>query len=286
MRSEALAWAGEALGAEVVDVVELEGGMTSTMLALVDSTGRRSVLRLMTQEPWRSHGAALTRREREAFNALADTPVPAPRSLVLDADGEAAGVAAHLMTHLAGHPTVTVDEAALTAMADLLAAIHAIRPAVPFRDYESWAWEAKWHVPAWSEHPESWRAAFDLLAAGEPAFSPTFLHRDFGHRNLLWDGAAISGVVDWVETSTGPAWLDAGHAATNLAVAFGPGPARTFLGAYADRTAEPADPYWLVMDAVGFLPPPGKAPMFGDPEQLARLDDWVHELVHRDVRGH
>lgn len=96
MRSEALAWAGVALGAEVTDVVELAGGMTSTMLSLVDSTGRRSILRLMTQEPWRSHGAALTRREHAAFTALAGTPVPAPQSLALDADGTAAGVAAHL----------------------------------------------------------------------------------------------------------------------------------------------------------------------------------------------
>ena len=58
MRSEALAWAGRALGAEVTDVAELEGGMTSTMLALVDATGRRSVLRLMT----RSRGAATAPR--------------------------------------------------------------------------------------------------------------------------------------------------------------------------------------------------------------------------------
>ncbi len=279
MRSEALAWAAQALGADVIEAVELEGGMTSTMLALVDSTGRPSVLRLMTREPWRSHGAALTRREREAFEALTGTGVPAPRSLALDADGSAAGVAAHLMTRLPGRPTSQVDEASLTTMAALLAEIHAVRPDTPFRNFQSWAWEAKWQVPPWSRRPDSWRAAFELLADGTPAYVPTFLHRDFSHRNLLWEGPAVSGVVDWVETSTGPRWLDAAHAATNLAVAFGAEPARGFLAAYAGRTDEPPDRHWLVMDAVGFLPPPGKGPMFGAPEQLQRLDDWLHEVV-------
>ena len=47
--------------------------MTSTMLALVDATRATSVLRLMTNEPWRTHGAALTRRERDAFAALGGT---------------------------------------------------------------------------------------------------------------------------------------------------------------------------------------------------------------------
>jgi aminoglycoside phosphotransferase (APT) family kinase protein len=174
VRSEALAWAGVALGTEVSDVVELAGGTTSTMLSLVDSTGRRSILRLMTQEPWRSHGAALTRREHAAFTALAGTPVPAPQSLALDADGTAAGVAAHLMTRLPGRPASDVGDASLTTMAALLAQIHTVRPDAPFRAFESWAWEAKWQVPAWSRHPGSWRAAFELLAGAAPAYLPTF----------------------------------------------------------------------------------------------------------------
>jgi aminoglycoside phosphotransferase (APT) family kinase protein len=282
VRSEALAWAERALGAEVTDAVELEGGMTSTMLALVDATGRRAVLRLMTQEPWRTHGAGLTRREQDAFAALAGTSVPAPVSIALDADGTAAGVAAHLMTHLPGRPTEELDTARLATMAGLLAEVHTVRPDTPFRTFETWAWEAKWQVPSWTRHADSWRVAFELLAGEAPAYEPAFLHRDFSHRNLLWDGPEISGVVDWVETSTGPRWLDAGHAATNLAVAFGPEPARSFLAAYADHTDGPLDRHWLVMDTVGFLSPPGKAPMFGEPEQLQRLDDWLHEVVHSD----
>jgi hypothetical protein len=35
----------------------------------------------------------------------------------------------------------------------------------------------------------------------------------------------------------------------------------------------------LVMDAVGFLPPPGRESMFGSATELERLDYWVHDLM-------
>lgn len=279
MIADALTWAGTALGSPVVAYEPLTGGMTSTMLALRDADGGESVLRLMTNEPWRTHGAALTTRERSALLVLSDTDVPAPTSLVLDADGAGAGAAAHLMSRLPGEPLHEIDDRALQAMAELLATVHQVRPAEPFRTFESWAWEAKWVVPPWTRHPDSWQRAFEVLAEAPPAYDPTFLHRDFSHRNLLWTGGAITGVVDWVETSTGPACLDAAHAATNLAVAFGPETAEAFLARWASTSGTPPEPFWLLMDAVGFLPPPGRPPMFGDPAQLANLDSWLDLLV-------
>lgn len=279
MHDDALAWAGSALGSRVVSSELLTGGVTSTMLALDHEDGTRTVLRLMTNQPWRTHGAELTARERTAQLFLAGRGVAAPVSLALDADGSACGVAAHLMSRLPGTPVDPVDDAELEAMARLLADLHRLQPAEPFRTFQSWAWEAKWVVPAWTRHPGSWRRAFEVLSGPAPAYEPTFLHRDFGHRNLLWTDGAISGVVDWVETSTGPAWLDAAHAASTLAVVVDTGPALAFLEHYAALAREPVHPYWVVMDAVGHLPPPGAESMFHAPEQLARLDDWLHRAV-------
>lgn len=253
------------------------------MLALFHRSGERTVLRLMTNDPWRKHGAALTRRERATQAELAVTAVPAPVSLGIDAEGVTTGVAAHLMSRLPGVPTLGVDGGIVVEMAEMLALIHDVRPAEPFREYQSWAWEAKWAVPAWTRHPDAWPRAFDILAEEPPAFVPTFLHRDFSHRNLLWHDGKISGVVDWVETSCGPAWLDAAHAATNLAVAFGPEPALSFLDAYAALTGTRPERYWLVMDAVGFLPPPGKKPFFDSAVELERLDDWLQRVASDDV---
>jgi aminoglycoside phosphotransferase (APT) family kinase protein len=284
MRAEVRAWAEAVLGAAITDVVELSGGITSTMLALTDASGQQAVLRLMTKDPWRAHGRELTLRERAALQELAMTPVPAPRSVGLDAESAVAGVAMHLMSRLPGVPTTGVGDGAgaVAGMAEMLATIHNVRPAEPFRTFQSWAPEEKWVMPGWAAHPDSWQRAFEMLAEDPPAYRPTFLHRDFSHRNLLWIAGQISGVVDWVETSTGPAWLDAGHAATNLAMEFGPEPAKAFLANYAALTTEPRQDFWLVMDAVGFLARPGQEPLFGSPAQLQRLDAWVHHLLSQN----
>jgi Ser/Thr protein kinase RdoA (MazF antagonist) len=276
---DALDWAGRVVGEPVVEHVALDGGLTSTMLALTDLAGGEQVLRLMTEEPWRRHGEALTRREHEAQLALRTTGVPAPLSLGLDAAGEVAGVAAHLMTRLPGSAGAPADDARLDAMALMLARIHDVRPERPFRTYQDWASPEKWVVPQWTSHPDSWRRAFGRLAEGPPAYDPVFIHRDFSHRNLLWRGEAISGVVDWVETSTGPAWLDAAHAATNLAIALGTGRARDLVARYAAVEGTRPDPYWLVMDAVAFLPAPGREALFGSPAEQAGIDEWVHHVV-------
>lgn len=274
-------WASELLGTRITGHALLPGGMTSTMLVLLDDRDHEWVLRLMTNEPWRSHGTELVRREHAAFEVLAGSGVMVPSSLAVATAVDGPGAAAHLMTRLPGTPTADLRDRSLLAMAELLTAIHDVRPATPFRAYQSWAWPAKWVVPDWSRHPESWERAFTLLAEDPPEYEPTFLHRDFSHRNLLWSDGAISGVVDWVETSTGPVWLDAGHAATNLAVLHDPALARAFLQAYARTSGRSPEPYWLVMDTVGFLPPPGRRPMFAAPAQLARLDGWLHELMVR-----
>src|SRR3954453_17336510 len=108
MRAEVRAWAEAVLGAAITDVVELSGGITSTMLALTDASGQQAVLRLMTKDPWRAHGRELTLRERAALQELAMTPVPAPRSVGLDAESAVAGVAMHLMSRLPGVPTTGV----------------------------------------------------------------------------------------------------------------------------------------------------------------------------------
>ncbi|MCM0621743.1 phosphotransferase family protein [Nocardioides bruguierae] len=278
MHEAATTWAEGRLGEQVLDVEPLVGGRTSTMLALTTAS-RSAVLRLMTQEPWRTHGPDLVAREREAQRELTGTGVPAPVSLAVDPDGEHCGVAAHLMTRLPGSRRDDLGPGHVGALARLVTGVHAVRPAQPFRPFQSWAWEAKWVVPTWTRHPRSWRRAFELLAGPAPDFEPTFLHRDLGHHNLLWTGDEITGVVDWVETSTGPAWLDAAHVATNLAVALGVPTALSFVREHAAVSGTAPERHWLVMDAVGFLPPPGRRGFFEDPPERDRLDSWLHHLV-------
>lgn len=279
MNDDALAWVEATIG-PLAGVRELRGGWTSTMLALTGEDGAEHVLRLMTNEPWRTHGAALTTREREVQLMLGATPVPAPVSIALDATAEHCGVAAHLMTLVPGEvDTGRVDDASLGVLADELATIHAVEPTAEVRDYESWAWEAKYVVPPWARDRRLWADAFALLRTDPPSYDAVLIHRDFQHRNVLWLGDRVSGVVDWVETSRGPAWLDVAHGCTNIALRHGPARAQAFADAYVARTGAVPQPYFDVMDVVGFLPPPGRAPFITDPADLARLEDWLRSRV-------
>lgn len=283
----ALCWAAGHVGT-VSAARTLTGGWTSTMLALrlgpgdAGGTGHEVVLRLMTREPWRTHGEGLTMRESEVQRMLADTPVPAPHSLALDAAGRDCGFPAHLMSLVPGQVEADrIDASSLDRVAELLATIHEVTPTIDVRYYQSWAWEAKYVVPPWASDAALWEEAFTLLRAGAPSHESCFIHRDFQPRNLLWSGDRVSGVVDWVETSIGPAWLDVAHFCTNLAIRHGNGPADLFAEAYAARTGREPEPYFDVMDVVGFLPPPGKEGFLRDDAERRRLEDRLGSVLRR-----
>jgi len=119
----------------------------------------------------------------------------------------------------------------------------------------------------------------------------SFLHRDFHLGNVLWVEGEISGVVDWPETSWGPAWLDVAHCTTYLAMLHGAEAATRFTDAY--RKLDPAaatttDPrYWEVLDIVGYLPDPTKVAQpwrdagcdVSDGQARARLEDRLAEVL-------
>jgi aminoglycoside phosphotransferase (APT) family kinase protein len=276
-----VAWAESVLG-RVTEVRELSGGWTSTMLALRTAGGERAVLRLMTNEPWRSHGEGLTTRESAVQRLLEPSGVPAPRSLALDAIGAACGYPAHLMSLLPGRVDLgRTDPGSMAALAGTLATIHSIRPTIDVREYQSWAWEAKHVVPPWSDEPDLWRAAFALLGSPAPAYRSCLIHRDYHPRNVLWSDGAITGVVDWVETSMGPAWLDVAHCSTNIALLHGADAGDAFARTYTDLTGTQPEPYFDVMDVVGCLPPPGKVGLFTDPTQLGRLQARLRQVMSR-----
>ena len=250
------------------------------MLALTTADGERAVLRLMTNEPWRTHGAELTTREHETQLLLADTPIPAPHSLALDADGTHAGEAAHLMSLVPGAVDVSrTSEADLETLARMLVEIHGLRPSVQPRTYQSWAMPAKRVVPEWARAPTAWERAFEMCDEEAPAYDGTFLHRDFAPRNVLWTGPEITGVVDWVETSWGPPWLDVAHFRNNLVLTDGTEAADRFAATYRRLTGREQQPYFDVMDIVGLLPAPGRVPFVADPSQQQRLEAHLLTLL-------
>jgi aminoglycoside phosphotransferase (APT) family kinase protein len=270
---------------ELVSVERLLGGWTSAIHGVVVRTGgaeRSLVLRRMFRQPWKSHAAGLLGREAAILKLLEATAVPAPALVALDALAETTDEPALLMSRLPGRLSLRVGEQSdlLDELARMLATIHRITPGESDRPrpYQSWAVPERRVLPAWAQDPRVWERAFALIDADPPPYRGCFLHRDFHPGNVLFDGIQVTGVVDWVETSWGPADLDVAHCCTALALLHGPTACEslraTYRAAGGRLTTNPAErAYWELLDAVGYLP---------DPEKVAR--PW-RESARPDLRA-
>ncbi len=289
------AWVAGELGERVVAATTLTGGVASQMLRLTTVSGREAVLRRLTEHPWRRFAESLLGREAAVQTQLSGTAVPTPAPLAVDLDGSRAGVPGLLMTLLPGRvDLVNGGRDRLRQLAEMLLRVHRFTPdadAWP-RQYQSWALEEKRVVPPWSRDDGLYREAFARLAEPAPSYPRTFLHRDFHPGNVLWRDGRISGVVDWVETSTGPADLDVAHCASNLAGLHGVDAALELRRAYGSAGGTLArDPdacrYWQLLDLVGFLPGPSGRESGAVPGTLTRL--WAaqgrSDLTPELVRG-
>jgi aminoglycoside phosphotransferase (APT) family kinase protein len=226
----------------------------------VDLGGEPLVLRRIDREPWLSQASELIGREAQILERLRSTPVPAPRLI-------AHAAPRLLMTRLPG--TLELANPPLAALARALVAIHRVR-ARP-RTYESWVQITA--PPAWGER-ELWAWALEAVAVPVPPYDGCLLHRDYHPGNVLVVRGRVTGVVDWVETSWGPADLDVARCCTNLALRNGLSAAEAFRAEYARAGGTlSGDPYWSLLDAVGMVTSPA---LTG--EGHARLEVYVRSL--------
>lgn len=276
------AWVEKTLSAgERVERVErLRGGWTSEMRRLDVSgpDGRRSlVLRSFVKPFFVRHAEGLLTREADILRLLDATDVPAATLVAVDATARHCDHPSLLMTLLPG--TVRTDDRGARTRADelarLLVRIH--RLPVPAhrrpRAYQAWASPDRVAPPPAARRPELWHRAADLIRREPPAHAGRFLHRDFHPGNVLFtgpdDAPEAGGVVDWVETSWGPADLDVAHCSTALALLHGAPEGMAFADRYtaAGGTLDP-DPaahlHWRLLDTLGY----------GDAEKVAV--PWRH----------
>ncbi|MER6252047.1 phosphotransferase [Streptomyces sp. NPDC001584] len=258
-------------GAERIEQVErLRGGWTSEIrrLDLGGPDGRRSlVLRSFVKPFYVRHAEGLLTREAAILRLLGDTDVPAATLVAVDATAQYCDHPSLLMSLLPG--TVRLDDRGADDRAELLARqlvrIHQLPTAAHQRPrtYQAWASPERVTPPAATGRPELWQRAIDVIRQDPPDYRGRFLHRDFHPGNVLFTGAdgdlRISGVVDWVETSWGPADLDVAHCSTALALLHGVPAGMSFADRYVaaggtlteDRGAHL---YWRLLDALGFAP--------------------------------
>jgi aminoglycoside phosphotransferase (APT) family kinase protein len=259
------------LGSESIErVVRLHGGWTSEMRRLDISwpRGRRSlVIRSFVKPFFLQHAEGLLTREAGVLRLLEGTDVPAAKLVEVDATAEHCDHPSLLMSLLPGSLRLTDEEAdqRVDLLASHLVLIHQVQvpAALRPRTYQAWTAPERVSTPAANERPELWRRAVDFIRRQPPEYRPCFLHRDFHPGNVLFEGSGddlrISGVVDWVETSWGPADLDVAHCSTALALLHGVPTGMSLADRYvAAGGALAEDPaahlYWRLLDALAFAP--------------------------------
>ncbi|MET9787844.1 alpha/beta fold hydrolase [Streptomyces canus] len=253
-------------GRSVVDSGFLSGGWSSQMRWLTLDDDTDLVLRSFVKPFFRQHAPGLLGREASVLALLAEADgVPAPEPVAVDATAEHCDHPSLLMSRLPGR--VRVDEEDLERRLDLLASqlvrIHRVVPEERPRTYQAWTRPEK----VQGVRGPLWERAVDVIRRDPPPYEGCFLHRDFHPGNVLFTGAGadlrISGVVDWVETSWGPADLDVAHCSTALALLHGSEHGLAFRQRYeahgGHRLADGPDHlYWRLLDALAYCPDAAK----------------------------
>jgi aminoglycoside phosphotransferase (APT) family kinase protein len=257
-------------GERVESAERLRGGWTSQMRRLEVTGaggGRQLVLRSFVKPFYLRHAQGLLTREAHVLRLLGPTAVPAAEFHAVDAAAEHCDHPSLLMSHLPGDIRLEDAEAGARAwlLARQLVRIHGLhvggedRP----RKYQAWTAPDRVRTPEATSRPDLWARAVDVIRSEPPAYEGRFLHRDFHPGNVLFSGHGghlrITGVVDWVETSWGPADLDVAHCATALALLHGPEAGMRFADRYTAAGGHLADSpaahlYWRLLDALTFAP--------------------------------
>ncbi|MFD0369713.1 phosphotransferase family protein [Streptomyces sp. NPDC127114] len=283
----------------IEDVARLRGGWTSEMrrLDVCGPAGRRAlVLRSFVKPFYVRHAEGLLNREAAVLRLLGGTDVPAAALVAVDATAQYCDHPSLLMSLLPGAVRLSDKGAGQRAerLARQLLRIHRVSVTAETRPraYQAWTSPERVSPPEDTERPELWQWAVDVIRREPPEYRACFLHRDFHPGNVLFtgdgDGLRISGVVDWVETSWGPADLDVAHCSTALALLHGVSAGMQFADLYvaaggtlaADHASHL---YWRLLDALAFAPDAEKVAV---PWREVGRADLTPTLLTRRLEGY
>jgi len=172
------------------------------------------------------HDPAMVLREQATQNTLADLGYPAPRVLLATRDPAPLGAAFLVMTRLPGRPLVARPIGMAAVLLDAQLRLHALDPAplaralgdaATFDGYLAALARRIAHASLSGLAPVMTWLGTHRLRPGAP---PVICHGDLHPQNVLIDGSAVSGVLDWPNVLVADPAFDV--AATRLILRFVP----------------------------------------------------------------
>lgn len=232
------------LGMDLEIVGPLAGGEVGAT-EVRDRDGRRLVLK---QWPGGDEEGAALEAAIELVERLRSAGYPAPRYLLA---GSCDGQVMAVQTWVDGRQREDLDEAMVGRLTEL-ALRHGEVEAPASDAFAAWLTDSLLegcngyciHEPL-RTHSEETRALLDHIraigasTAGRIEPSTGVVHRDFHHRNVLWQGDEVGAVIDWEGVGVGDPAFDLVTLAFGLSVATGPPQARELPWRAAERSRSP-----------------------------------------------
>jgi aminoglycoside phosphotransferase (APT) family kinase protein len=292
--AEALAWVEQTLGsgARVVGWRQMTGGIASCVHRLtVEHNGRREsfvLRRWMPDGDHREYVTGAVASEAAILTALERSDLPAPRLIGSTTDAAHGGPAV-LMTRVPGqvHLMPRDREHWLRQMACMLPRIHALD--IDAGPFQSWLDCGRLSKLSDESRPDIWSSAIALVAEERQPTHTCFIHRDYQHFNLLWSREELTGVIDWVQASSGPPDIDVGHCRLNLTLLFSGDVADRFRQMYEAEAGRKVDPWWDLQALMSYgsdwkrfvpLQVDGRAPLDLD-GMTRRLEDVLERVLRQ-----
>ncbi len=229
-RHNAYAQIARRLGGELTGARRLEGGVSADVWALdlrrTDGSADTVVLRQHQVHDWKPLEADVTAIEHNLLAALSALGFAVPTPYLLDDTAAVLPAPYLVMAFVEGTTSVAPDAlpAALIAMADFLAALHAVDTRavahIPLPDRGDPLPEVRVYLPADSAFDDvrSWLAENPSLPR---PIAPALLHGDFWPGNILWRGGTLAAVIDWEDAAIGDPLADLATCRLELAWRYG-----------------------------------------------------------------
>jgi len=248
-----------------VRVRPLRGGISSSvhLVHMLNGDGvKRAVVVRRYGEYWQRVDRAACAREYKLLTALAETDFPAPRPLLLDAEGGAFGAPTVVITRLPGRPECAPRDLSdyLQQMAHTLAQLHRLpTDGLDFLPNQRDMVNRSLGSPKETDDPLQqavWAAALAAWPIASQSPQRVLVHGDYWPGNMLWRRGRLVGVVDWEQPRLGEPTKDIATCQGDLWVLFGKAAADEFLDRYVAAGGQPVHDlrFWQLLISTWAVP--------------------------------